>query len=147
LTDNAASATLVPGVRLTPLIRRPTRITCFLFAVAWWTPHRVHYDLEWAAHEGYGDVMVPGLLLNEYAVTAVTSWTGDPSTLRRLTVRYTAPAVAGDTLTIEPLVTGVSALNGLRNITFGFEMRRQDGVEVLVGEAVVAVPSADTGVD
>jgi len=135
---------LRPGDRLPRLVRYPTRVTCFLFAVAWWTPHRVHYDVEWAAHEGYGDVIVPGLLLNEYVVAAVTSWTGDPTTLRRLSVRYTAPAVAGDTLTLEPVVTDIDEVSGLRTVTFAFEMLRQDDAKLLFGEATVVAPLAAT---
>jgi hydroxyacyl-ACP dehydratase HTD2-like protein with hotdog domain len=145
LTSETAPAALVPGAHLPVLVRRPTRVTCFLFAVAWWTPHRVHYDVEWAAQEGYDDVMVPGLLLNEYVVTALTAWTGDPTSLRRLTVRNTAPALAGDTLRVTSEVTGVTEGDGVRTVALSFEMLRQDDRRILVGEARVEVPGPPSG--
>ncbi len=128
------------GTRLSSLVRSPTRITCFLFAVAWWTPHRVHYDVEWARHEGYDDLMVPGLLLNEYAVTALTSWTGDPSTLRRLTVKNLAPAFAGDTITIEPVVADTTERAGCRVITIDFTLTKGGPVQVASGRGVIELP-------
>lgn len=128
------------GTRLTPLVRSPTRVTCFLFAVAWWTPHRVHYDVDWARHEGYDDVMVPALLLNEYAVTALTSWSGDPGTLRRMTVRNLAPALAGDTITVEPVVAAATERDGCRVITIDFTLTKQGPVQVATGQGIVEVP-------
>jgi hydroxyacyl-ACP dehydratase HTD2-like protein with hotdog domain len=138
----ATARALTPGAHLPALIRSPTRVSCFLFAVAWWAPHRVHYDVEWAHHEGYGDVMVPGLLLNEYVVTALTSWTGDPSTLRRLTVRNTAAAFAGETLTIDAAVVDVAASEGSVTLTLDFTMVKDGGVQVAGGRGVVEVDAA-----
>jgi 3-methylfumaryl-CoA hydratase len=132
---------LAPGTRLPALVRTPTRVTCFLFAVAWWTPHRVHYDVEWARHEGYEDLMVPGLLINEYAVTAVTSWTGDPSHLRHLTIRNTGPAFAGDTITVAAEVAETVSRNDHTAITFDFTVVKQGDQPVATGRATVAVPN------
>ena len=138
----------VPGSKLEDLVRSPTRVTCFLFAVAWWAPHRVHYDLELAREEGYDDVMVPGLLLNEYVVSAVTSWTGDPTTLRRMTIRNAAPVFAGETVTVRSEVVAVEEVPatgagpGERSVAIAFDYRitKGEGLAVAGGRAVVEVP-------
>jgi acyl dehydratase len=144
----ASASAIRPGDRLPDLVRTPTRVTCFLFAVAWWAPHRVHYDVELAREEGYVDVMVPGLLLNEYVVSAVTSWTGDPTTLRKMTIRNTAPVFAGDTVKVESEVTAVrksESIGGVTHdrvlaITFEYKMTKGDGQPVASGSALVEVP-------
>jgi 3-methylfumaryl-CoA hydratase len=133
-----------PGSPMPELHRTPTRVTCFLFAVAWWAPHRVHYDVEWADHEGFDDVMVPGLLISEYVVTALTSWTGDPCHLRRLTIRNTGPAFAGENLTVRAEVaevaTGLGDLVGDRTaVTFDFSVSKDGGQSVATGQGTVEV--------
>jgi 3-methylfumaryl-CoA hydratase len=128
-----------PGSPLPELQRMPTRVTCFLFAVAWWAPHRVHYDIEWARHEGFGDVMVPGLLISEYVVTALTSWTGDPCHLRRLIVRNTGPAFAGEQLTVRSQVAGVATDGDRTAVTFDFTVSKDGGQSVASGQATVEV--------
>jgi 3-methylfumaryl-CoA hydratase len=131
---------LAPGSTLPVLVRTPSRVTCFLFAVAWWAPHRVHYDVEWARHEGYEDLMVPGLLINEYVVTAVTSWCGDPCNLRRLNIRNTGPAFAGDTITVAAEVAETVSGKDHTAITFDFTVVKQAGQPVATGRATVEVP-------
>ncbi len=100
----------------------------------------MHYDVEWAREEGYEDLMVPGLLINEYVVTAVTSWTGDPSNLRRLTIRNTGPAFAGDTVTVAGEVAEAVRQEDRTVITFDFTVVKQGDQPVATGRATVEVP-------
>jgi 3-methylfumaryl-CoA hydratase len=129
-----------PGSQLPELHRTPTRVTCFLFAVAWWAPHRVHYDIEWARQEGFDDVMVPGLVISEYVVTALTSWTGDPYDLRRLSIRNTGPAFAGENLTVRAQVAGVTPGEDRTAVTFDFTVSKDGGQPVATGQGTVEVP-------
>jgi len=140
----AQARALVPGSQMPDVVRTPTRVSCFLFAVAWWAPHRVHYDIELARAEGYEDVMVPGLLLNEYVVSALTGWTGDPLNLRRMDIRNLAPAYAGDRLLIESSVAEVADHGERVEVTFQYEITRTgpDGgerVAVAAGRGTVEV--------
>jgi hydroxyacyl-ACP dehydratase HTD2-like protein with hotdog domain len=132
---------LTPGRHLASAVFSPTRVTCFLFAVAWWTPHRVHYDVELARAEGYADVMVPGLLLTEYVVTALTSWTGDPTSLRQMNIRHLAPAFAGDTLTVDTEVVDVALGSDAAVIVADFTMSKASQIQVVGGRATVEVTS------
>jgi 3-methylfumaryl-CoA hydratase len=130
-----------PGTAIPEVHRTPTRVTCFLFAVAWWAPHRVHYDIEWAHQEGFDDVMVPGLLISEYVVTALTSWTGDPCHLRLLSIRNTGPAFAGDNLTVSAQVAGVVADRDRTAVTFDFSVSKEGGQSVATGQGTIEVAS------
>lgn len=131
-----------PGSVLPEVHRTPTRVTCFLFAVAWWAPHRVHYDVEWARQDGFDEVMVPGLLISEYVVFALTSWSGDPCHLRRLTVRNTGPAFAGENLTVRAQVAEVVPGEDRTAVTFDFSVSKDGDQSVATGQGTVEVAVA-----
>ena len=54
------------GQEIGPLVKTPTQITLFLFGVAMWTSHRIHYDRDHALSEGYRDVLVTAPLMVAY---------------------------------------------------------------------------------
>ena len=120
----------------------PTRVTLFLFGVAYWTPHRIHYDVEWARAEGYTDVLVTANLLSAYSAELLTDWAGDPGCLRGLQERNLAPAVAGDSLEITGRVAEVEpapdAAGGL--VRCDLRVIKRDGTTVVEGRATVALP-------
>ena len=92
---------------LPALHRTPTRLTVFLFGTAYWTSHRIHYDVEAAREEGFGDVLVTANLLSAYNIELLTRWTGDPHCVIELEERNVTPALAGDALTISGTVVDV----------------------------------------
>jgi hydroxyacyl-ACP dehydratase HTD2-like protein with hotdog domain len=96
------------GDSLGTLERTPTRVGLFLYGVAHWTAHRIHYDPDWARHEGYPEVLVTAQLMSAWQIELLTQWAGSQEALIRLSERNVAPAFAGDTLTVSAEVTGVS---------------------------------------
>ena len=132
------------GESLPPLVQRATNLSLFLFGVAYWTSHRIHYDRDHARSEGYDDVLVTGPLMNAYAVRALTGWAGDPGALRRFAVRFLAPAYAGDSLAVTASVTGKhpDPANGEGRVDCEFRIARQDGTAVVSGSATLALPLA-----
>jgi hydroxyacyl-ACP dehydratase HTD2-like protein with hotdog domain len=43
---------------IAPLVRTPDRLQLFLFSAVTWNTHRIHNDPDYAAREGYPDVLV-----------------------------------------------------------------------------------------
>ena len=41
-----------------PVERVVTHLQAFLFSAATWNPHRIHYDRDYARHEGHPDILV-----------------------------------------------------------------------------------------
>jgi hydroxyacyl-ACP dehydratase HTD2-like protein with hotdog domain len=41
-----------------PVVREPDRLQIFLFSAVTWNTHRIHTDPDYAAREGYPDVLV-----------------------------------------------------------------------------------------
>ena len=126
------------GDELPTATRTPTRLTLFLFGVAYWTAHRIHYDVENARAEGYEDVLVTANLLSGYLAALTTRWAGDPGCLRTLTERNVSPAVAGDELTIRGSVTDlVPDTDGGGIARCALTVEKTDGVLVVTAHAAL----------
>ena len=124
------------GDELSPLTVTPTNVSIFLFGVAFWTPHRVHYDREWARSEGYDDVLVTGPLMTGYLVRMLTAWSGDAASVKRLALRNHAPAFAGDELTVRGAVASVTP-DG--EAVIAVSIVKDGTAEVVSGEAAVGL--------
>jgi hydroxyacyl-ACP dehydratase HTD2-like protein with hotdog domain len=129
------------GDELPSMIRRPTRVTLFLFGVAYWTPHRIHYDVEAARAEGFDDVLVTANLLSAYNAELLTRWTGDPHCVLELEERNVSPAVAGVTLTVGGRVTALGEHRGLSTARCSLSMVDDHGGVVVDGTALVLLPT------
>jgi acyl dehydratase len=133
-------ADVVIGEELPSLVRTPTRLTVFLFGVAYWTSHRIHYDPEWARAEGFGDVLVTANLLSAYSVEVVTGWAGDPACLRGLEERNVSPALAGDELTVRGRVAALEPAPRGGLVRCALTVAKADGTTVVDGRAVLLLP-------
>jgi hydroxyacyl-ACP dehydratase HTD2-like protein with hotdog domain len=126
------------GDELPTATRTPTRLTLFLFGVAYWTAHRVHYDVELARAEGFDDVLVTANLLSGYLAALTTQWAGDPGCLRTLTERNLSPAVAGDELTIRGSV--IELIQETGTVRCALTVDKSDGSVVVTAEATLHLP-------
>lgn len=132
--------TIQAGDPLPTAVHHATRVGIFLFGAAHWTAHRIHYDVEQARTEGFADVVVTGALMSGWATRLLTEWAGDPYSLRELNERNVAVAVAGDTLTITGVVESLDAVDTTTLAHCAYQITRQDGVVVVKGTAIVALP-------
>jgi len=127
------------GDELPPLTVTPTNVSVFLFGVAYWTPHRVHYDKEWARSEGYDDVLVTGPLMTGYLVRMLTAWSGDAMAVKRIALRNHAPAFAGDELTVRGTVASLVSNDSGATAVIAVSIVKHGDAEVVSGEAAVAL--------
>ena len=127
------------GDELPPLTVTPTNVSIFLFGVAFWTPHRVHYDKEWARSEGYDDVLVTGPLMTGYLVRMLTAWSGDAMAVKRIALRNHAPAFAGDELTVRGAVASIASQQSGGEAVIAVSIVKNGADEVVSGEAAVAL--------
>jgi hydroxyacyl-ACP dehydratase HTD2-like protein with hotdog domain len=111
----------------------------FLFGVAHWTAHRIHYDAEWARVEGYPDVLVPGPLMTAWQVELVTAWVGSPRALISMEDRNLAPAHPGDALVVSGEVTDIENDAAGFLVTCRTRVRSSDR-DIVVGTYVVRLP-------
>jgi acyl dehydratase len=98
----------------------------------------IHVDKEFGEKVGLGGTIAHGLSNMGRLQKAITDWIEDPGRLRKLKVRFSAPARPGDTVTFSGKVTDKRVEDGKNLVFLEVGARTQDGVQVLTkGEAVV----------
>jgi hydroxyacyl-ACP dehydratase HTD2-like protein with hotdog domain len=127
------------GDELPPISRTPTRLTLFMFGVAYWTTHRIHYDVEAARAEGFDDVLVTAQLLSAYHVELLCRWTGDPHCIIELEERNMSAALAAETLTITGRVISLGNRGGRDTARCALAIAKDDGTVVVEGTALVFI--------
>ena len=94
----------------------------------------IHIDPEFGKMVGLGGAILQGLCTLAFTARSVTDLIGDPSKLKKLKCRFSAPVIVEDTLTIQGTVTDIK--DGLGYIDL--QVTKQTGAEVLQKvEAVV----------
>src|ERR1700730_18176820 len=138
--ERTALGEVAPGDALPVLHRTATRLTLFLFGVAYWTSHRIHYDLEAAQAEGFDDVLVTANLLSADSVELLPRRTGDPYCLPALEERNVAPAFADEPLTVTGRVLEVGARGGATTARCSLLITKHHSTAVVSGTATVLLP-------
>ncbi|GII94456.1 MaoC/PaaZ C-terminal domain-containing protein [Sinosporangium siamense] len=130
------------GDRLPEMRHAPTRLQLFRYSAVTWNTHRIHFDPDYAAHEGYPDVLVQSHLHGAFLVTLCTEWMGASGRLTRLEVSVRRYAVPGDVLVCAGEVTGVEQVeegHGLVHLNVT-ETRESDNTVCAIATATIALP-------
>ena len=127
------------GAEIPPLVQNATNVAVFLYGVAWWTSHRIHYDKAYAQSEGFDDILVVGGLSQAWLVKMLKTWVGDPGFVRRISTRNLSPAYGGDELTVR----GKREEGGERLVDCDVSVEKQGGVLVISGSATLTLPSRE----
>ena len=132
------------GTELPPLVTRPTKISNFLYGVALWAAHRIHYDKDWAVSEGYRDTLIIGGLTRAYVIRMLVDWAGEPTALRKIALTNRAPVFSEDTLTVQTIVRDKTTVDGHTTLEFDVYVENQEDVKVVVGSATLRLPARST---
>ena len=131
------------GMEIPPLVKRPTEVALFRFSAVTWNSHRIHYDREYAASEGYPNILVQGHLHGAYLTQMLLDWIGGGGVLRRFQWSNRRAAFPGDTLTCHGRVTQVYRDGDLNLVDCEIWEENQSGEVCAPGTATVALPSRD----
>ena len=96
----------------------------------------IHVDAEAARAIGLPGPVVQGMLMMAYADQALVRWFSE-GRIGKLSCRFAAPLLAGDTLTISGRVVQVGAPEG--QVTLRLMLRNGSAKVVAMGEATVTV--------
>jgi len=129
------------GTEVPSLVKRPTPIALFRYSAVTWNPHRIHYDKDWAQHEGYPHVLVQAHLHGAYLTQMVMDWIGPTGLLHKLSWSNRRFAIPGDTLTCKGQVTRKYVANGQHYVECEIWEENQKGEMCATGSALVALPS------
>jgi acyl dehydratase len=117
-------------------------------------PNPIHWDRAEVAKRGLGDRLInQGPINVAYVCNALAAWAG-PTSLRSLTVRFTANVFDGDEVVAGGVVTAVEPGSDAGDTgdtgdttlaTCDVWLDRSDGTRAVVGQAVVAFTSGREG--
>ena len=130
------------AAELPSLEKHPTYVSLFLYDVAIWASHRIHYDQDHARSEGLRDVVIVGPMQTAYIGQMLVNWAGgDPSCMKKISVSHRAMAHPGDTLTAKAVARRKHAEGDTNCVEFDVWVENQDGVHTTIGSATLALPS------
>ena len=132
-------ADLTVGAAVPEGRRRYGPVELFLFSAAGWHPHRIHYDLPYAQHEGHPELLVHGPLQAVHMFQHLEEVGGPGVVFRSVTYRHARSLYVGDTARIGGRV--IAADGGDGSVTLEVWMENQKtGERTTSGTAVVATP-------
>ena len=129
------------GAEIPSLVKVPSQVALFRFSAVTWNAHRIHYDRDYAAAEGYPNVLVQGHLHGAYLTQMLLDWIGPTGVLRRFQWSNRRAAYAGDTLTCRGRVTRIYEEGGLHLVDCEIWEKNQAGEVCAPGTATVSLPA------
>jgi acyl dehydratase len=144
-TGRGDVAEIAIGDVVGPEVHRPTEVQLFRYCATTWNSHRIHFDRDYAASEGYPNVLVQSHLHGAYLTSLCTNWAGERGNLVRLEYSVRRFACPGDVLRCEGTVADVRiADSGDVIVSLNIrEVRESDDIVCARGEADVRFPRAD----
>lgn len=128
------------GTELPSLTKRPTTVQLFRYSAVTWNAHRIHYDQEYAAVEGYPSVLVHSHLHGAFLTQLCTDWMGYRGKLRDLELSVKRFAVPGETLTCKGRIVDLERNGAHGMVTVELEEVNEEGEVCAPGRAVIELP-------
>jgi hydroxyacyl-ACP dehydratase HTD2-like protein with hotdog domain len=134
------------GDTMEPVTNRPTEVQLFRYCAVSWNSHRIHYDRDWAASEGYPHVLVQSHLHGAFFTRFVFDWAGANGRVERVAYSVRRFAIPGDELTMEGTVVGIAEDEDGITVSLELrEVRHADGTVCAIGDADVRFPRVASG--
>ncbi|QCK86165.1 hypothetical protein E8L99_10585 [Phreatobacter aquaticus] len=132
--DRFPVGTALPEQRYGPI----TQSDIAAYALASGDDNPIHVDAEAARAIGLPGTVVQGMLMMAYADQALAKWFPEGQ-IGKLSCRFAAPLLAGDSLAVSARVVQVSDLESGRSLTLRLILRNSDAKVIAMAEAAVAM--------
>ncbi|NEW27110.1 MaoC/PaaZ C-terminal domain-containing protein [Nocardia cyriacigeorgica] len=139
---------LTVGDELPETTEHTTHVQLFRYSAVTWNPHRIHYDKDYAATEGYPDVLVQSHLHGAFLTRFCTEVAGPAGAVEMIDMSVRRYAVPGDVLTCRGRVTALEPDDDGRTGTVLIdveEVRGSDGAVCAPGTARIRLPRRAAG--
>ncbi|MCX5240607.1 MaoC/PaaZ C-terminal domain-containing protein [Streptomyces prunicolor] len=110
-------------------------VQLFRFSAVSWNSHRIHYDAEFAASEGFPGAVVQSTLHGETLTRYALAWAGPNSRLETASWRNRTTAVADEPLT---WTATVRTVEGTR-VSLEVAVLKADGTPCVTGTVHIAL--------
>src|ERR1700730_14415437 len=128
------------GMEIPALVKHPSPVALFRFSAVTWNAHRIHYDREYAASEGYPNLLVQGHLHGAYLTQLLMDWIGPGGKLRHLQWSNRRAAYPGDALTCRGRVIDVREADGVQIVECEIWTENEAGDVCAPGRATIELP-------
>jgi 3-hydroxybutyryl-CoA dehydratase len=99
-------------------------------------PHSIHTDPEWARQKGFKVPLAQAMMSTAYVSQMMIEFLGEGFVKGgRMSVSFTKPVFAGDTLTVRGRIKGREPEGGGTRVTMDVWCENQDGVLTMAGTA------------
>jgi Acyl dehydratase len=124
----------LPALQLPPI----SRTTLALYAGASGDHNPIHIDVDFARQAGMSDVFAHGMLSAAYLGRLLTGWVPQQR-IRQVTLRFTGITSLEDAPVCTGRVVDKFEHDGEKRVRVELRSTVQDGVDKVVGEAIVAL--------
>lgn len=134
LWDNINEGDEIPSIT-----KSPTAMQLFMFSAVTWNRHLIHYNKEYAQHDGLEDVAVHRALLGNFLAQLLTDWLGDTGRITKIEWSVRASAKPGDALTCSGKVLEKRIEDGKQLIDTEIRIENDHGTLIAPGKATVTI--------
>lgn len=132
LWDNIKAGDEIPAITKTP-----SYMQLFMFSAITWNRHLIHYNADYARHDGLQNVAVHRALLGNYLAQLLTDWVGEAGRLNKLEWNVRASAQPGDTLTCRGKVLNTATGEGKKTAECEIWIENSEGTLIAPGKGIV----------
>jgi len=125
------------GTEIPHLVQKITIVQTVMYCGITWDFARQHYDLELAQSLGFPRPVVDPQMYGAFLARMLTDWMTIRAKLKRLTVRYAAPAYLGDVLKYTAIVVKKYENQGQRYLDCNLLVENQNDEQIVKGSAVI----------
>ena len=108
--------------------------------------HRIHYDKDWAAHEGYEERVIHGPFHGEVIIQTLENWIGLSGWLKKVEFSNRRYAVLGESLTGQGTITRLYEEGGQHYADVDVWAEKGPDEVTAPGTATVVLPTRDAPV-
>lgn len=119
------------------IIKMPTYMQLFMFSAVTWNRHLIHYNAEYAHHDGLSDVAVHRALLGNFLTQLMTDWIGESGKISKVDWNVRSSAKPGDTLYCRGHVVKKEIIDGCKFVECDIRIEKEDGTLIAPGKGKV----------
>jgi len=89
---------IIEGYEIPALTKKPTYMQLFMFIAITWNRHLIHYNTEYARHDGLPDVATHRALVGNFLAQMLCDWIGEAGKIGKIEWNVRATTVPGNTI-------------------------------------------------
>lgn len=125
------------GQEVTTFVKQSSYMRLFMFSAVTWNRHLIHYNTEFARHDGLPDVATHRALIGNFVAQMLGNWAGDSGRVAKIEWSVRNTAIPGDTLTCKGKVIQKRDEGKARYVDCEISVENQRGDLIAQGNGAV----------